>query len=108
MATGQISTGQVIVGRLSKSVAGAVDVTLTANESTQYQTYEFTGAITANINVIFASLVDGLRIDVNNLTTGAFTLTVKGPTGTGVVVGSSKTAVLRCNGTNFVRVTADV
>ena len=37
----------------------------------------------------------------------AQTLTLKTPSGTGIAVATGKTAILRCDGTNIVRVTAD-
>lgn len=113
----QITGGQVLLkslkgnselpafGRLSKSVAGGSNVTLTASEYSN-TIYEFTGALTANIAVVFP-LVDGALIVVFNNTTGSYTLTVKGSSGTGVVVGQGKRALLYCNGTDWYRVTAD-
>jgi hypothetical protein len=44
-----------IVGRLSKSVAGGSDVTLTAAEA-RNQILEFTGTLTANINVVMPAV----------------------------------------------------
>lgn len=93
-------------GRLSKSVAGSSNVTLTTEEAVNRQ-MEFTGTLTGSINVV-APLFDGAEWTVINSTSGAFTLTVKGATGTGIAVGQGKTAILRGNGTNIYRVTADV
>ena len=92
--------------RLSKSVAGSADVTLTVAEAVNRQ-MEFTGVLTGNIKV-YVPLFDGSEWVIVNSTSGAFTLTVIGTTGTGIVVGSGKTAILRGNGTNIYRVTADV
>lgn len=92
-------------GRTSKSVAGAADVTLTTAEA-RNRTLEFTGVLTGNINVI-VPLFDGAEWIAVNSTTGAFSLTVKGGTGTGIVVATAKTATLRGDGTNILRVTAD-
>jgi hypothetical protein len=94
-----------LVKRISKSVAGAVDVTLNANEY-QAEILELTGAITANINV-FVPLTSRQWTVFNN-TTGAFTVTVIGATGTGIVVGQGMRAILYADGTNVVRATADV
>lgn len=93
-------------GHLSKSVAGSADVTLTSAEAVNRQ-LEFTGILTGNIKV-YVPLWDGSEWVAINSTTGAFTLTVIGTTGTGIVVGSGKTALLRGNGTNIYRMTADV
>lgn len=92
-------------GYLSKSVAGGTDVTLASSEYSN-TIYVFTGTLTANINVIFP-LVPGALIVVKNATSGAYTLTVKSSTGSGVAVGQNKTAVLFCDGTGWNRVTAD-
>ena len=94
------------LGVLDKSVAGGVDVTLTAAEAAN-GTLRFTGALTASINVIIPLAAKHPRT-IHNDTSGAFTLTVKGPTGTGVAVGQGKHALVRSNGTNVLRVTADV
>lgn len=67
---------------------------------------EFTGAITANIAVIVPALA-GYQAVFRNNTTGAFTLTVKTLSGTGVAIASGKTALLGCDGTNVFRMTSD-
>ena len=92
-------------GGLSKSVAGAADVTLSHPEA-RNDILEFTGVLTGNINVIVPLAVD--QWTVYNGTTGAFTLTVRGASGTGVVIATGKRAILYADGTNVVRVTADV
>jgi hypothetical protein len=93
------------LGRLVKSVPGGSNVTLSSSEM-ENPILEFTGALTANISVIVPLGSGGLYIVYNN-TSGAFTLTVKGATGTGVAVGQGKRAILYADGTNVVRVTAD-
>lgn len=84
---------------LSKSVAGAVDVTLTEIES-RYPAIDMTGAITANINLIVTTTPKLLI--AKNSSTGAFTITVKTSAGTGVVVPQNTRALLYCDGTNVV------
>lgn len=91
--------------RLSKSVAGSSNVTLTVAEA-RNRHIECTGALTGNIE-LRVPLSDGAEWVIFNNTSGAFTLTVKGATGTGIVVAQGKTAILRGNGTNVLRVTAD-
>lgn len=93
-------------GRTSKSVAGGANVSLLAADY-QNRVIELTGAITANIEVIFP-LTDGAEWVVYNGTSGAFTVTVIGATGTGVVVAQGKRAIVYCDGTNIQRATADV
>lgn len=90
---------------LKKNVAGGVQVNLTTDE-TYSNIIEFSGALTGNINVVVALLTK--QWSIFNNTTGAFTLTVKTSGGTGIVVGQGKRAILYCDGTNVVRVTADV
>lgn len=94
------------LGRLVKSVAGGTDVTLTETEY-NHPILEFTGALTDNINVI-VPLTSGAIWIVYNQTSGSFTLTVKGATGTGVTVTQGSRAILYSNGTNVVRLTHDV
>jgi hypothetical protein len=91
--------------RLAKSVAGAVDVALTAAEAFN-KIMEFTGVLTGNINVIVPTTVR--QWTIFNNTTGAFTLTVKTSAGTGIAVGQVRRCILYSDGTNVVRVTADV
>ena len=91
--------------RLSKSVAGGVDVTLTGAEGS-HDILELTGALTANINVIVPAI--DKKWVVANKTSGAFTLTVKGSTGAGITVTQGQRCIVYHDGTNVVRVTADV
>lgn len=86
-------------GRLSKSVAGGANVTLTAAEA-RNEILELTGALTANINVIVPTVAD--QWVVYNNTTGAFTLTVKTAAGTGIAVQQGKRAILYGDETNVV------
>lgn len=93
-------------GRLSKSVAGGQDVALSATEYANC-ILEFTGALTGDINVIVPAS-PCRQWTVYNDTTGAHTLTVKPASGTGVAVSQGKRSVLYADGSNIVRVTADV
>jgi len=90
-----------VAGRLSKSVAGGVDVTLTTTEA-RNGILEFTGTLTGNINVIVPTKTR--RYIVYNNTAGAFSLTVKTSGGTGVAVTQSTRAWVYCDGTNVVSV----
>jgi hypothetical protein len=82
---------------LDKSVAGAIDVTLTAAES-NYHIIDVGGAITANINVIVPSAAG--QWTFKNTTTGAFTVTVKTAAGTGVTVPQAGSSILYSDGVN--------
>lgn len=94
-----------LLQRVSLSVAGAANVTLNANQYSA-NILEFTGSLTGNINVIVP--LTAKQWTVFNNTTGAFTLTVIGATGTGIAVAQTKRAILYADGTNIVRATADV
>lgn len=79
------------------------DVTVTLSSRADY--IEVNGALTENRNLIVPA--NGQWSIFNN-TTGAFTLTVKTASGTGVAVGQTKRCILIADGTNVVRVTPDV
>lgn len=103
--TDQRAWGAPVNPRVTVSVAGSANVTLTQIQA-QAEILELTGAITANIQVI-VPLQPQPRIVFNN-TTGAFTVTVIGATGSGIVIASGKRAIVYSDGTNVVRATADV
>jgi hypothetical protein len=86
-------------GRLSLSVAGGTDVTLSAVQANN-AVLNFTGALTGNINVIVPLGTNPREWIVTNNTTGAYTLTVKGASGTGVAVDQGGFANLYQDGTN--------
>ena len=80
------------------------DVTLSAAEARAgYLT--ISGTLTGNRNVIVPADWQGIVYCNNG---GAFTTTVKTAGGSGIVVGQGKRALLYADGTNVVRVTADV
>ena len=82
----------------------AADVTLKGQEhAATYLTT--TGLLTGNRNVIVPTDWRG-TVYCNN--TGPFTTTFKTSGGTGVVVAQTKRAILLADGTNVVRITADV
>lgn len=82
----------------------AADVTLTqAQAACRYLTT--TGVLTGNRNVIVPNDWEGVVFCSN---TGAFTTTFKTSGGSGVVVAQTKRAHLLADGTNVVRITADV
>lgn len=90
----------------TKSVAGATDVTLTEAEGC-HSTLVFTGELTGNISVILpVTLNNGREWKLRNSTSGSFTLTAKGPTGTGIVLPQNSTmiTVVVYDGTNIVEI----
>lgn len=103
--TTQIATTAFVqnqTAQLSKSVAGGANVTLTATEAGNYHIV-LTGAITANISVIVPIAIKKEYIFLDN-TTGAYTITVKTPSGTGVVTPKATRMVVYCDGVNVVPV----
>lgn len=96
-----LSALDVGAGVLTKSVAGGVDVTLTAVEaSAQY--IVLTGALTASINVIVPAAARVFY--VNNATSGAYTVTVKTPAGSGAVVVQGQRGILQCDGASVFNI----
>jgi len=91
-------------GRLVKAMSDA-NTTLTAAES-RNNILEFTGTLTVQRNVVVPLGVQ--QWTVFNNTTGSFGLQFIGATGTGIVVAAGKRAIVYADGTNVVRVTADV
>lgn len=89
----------------TKSVAGAVDVTLNQLEASN-EILTVNGAITANINVILPTTP--FIWNIYNNTSGAFTVTFKTASGTGISIGQTKRAILVCDGTNIVRFSSDI
>ena len=63
-------------------------------------TYQFSGLLTANMQIIVPATVQ--QYWVSNNTTGAYTLTVKTAAGTGVSIAQNARSILYCNGTNVV------
>jgi hypothetical protein len=64
-------------------------------------------ALTATRKVILP-VIKGLEFFIQNLTTGAQSITVIGATGTGITIATAKSAWVFCDGTNYVRCSADV
>lgn len=91
---------KAVANRLTKSVAGGLDVTLTASEALN-AIHEYTGTLTANINVNVPT--QAKIYFVFNNTTGNFSLTVKTVAGTGIAVRQGMRMILYCDGTNVVR-----
>lgn len=86
--------------RLAISVAGGVDVTLTATQA-RYRSLAFTGVLTGSISIVFpAASTQGWEVD--NQTTGAFTLTAKLSGGTGVLLAQGEKNMVEGDGTNMV------
>lgn len=84
----------------------AADKTLTAQEAQDVGI--ITATPSASKSVIFPKAIEGKIVVVSNGASATYTVTVKvGADGTGIAVAATKSAILRCTGTDFVRVTAD-
>ena len=88
---------KAVAGTLSKSVAGAVTVSLSDAEALA-PFHEYTGALTGNIEVIVP--LRSRQYQIYNNTSGAFSLTVKTSSGTGIAVTQGKTDLLWCDAVN--------
>lgn len=98
-----------IAGLLTKSVAGNANVVLSvANGSTdeaRYRIFDFTGALTGNIYVLWPASTSGFFM-VKNSTSGAFTLSLgnnngsSAPAGTTATVPQGYAGVYYSDGTN--------
>jgi hypothetical protein len=86
--------------------ASAGDVTLTKQEVADNTIFDVTGVKGSGAALIFPSAPEGKIIIVRN-EDAADDVTVKVTGQTGVAVGEGKTAILKSNGTDFERVTAD-
>jgi len=91
---------------LSKSVAGSSDVTLSATEA-RNKTIKLTGALTGNISVKMP-LIAGLTRTFINATSGAYTITIKATSGTGVLLTQGTQATFICDGTNVILALTDL
>lgn len=93
-----------VCGKLAKGMTDA-NAILTRTEA-ENNILEFTGALTAQRNITVP--LGAQQWTVFNNTTGGFGLQFIGVTGTGIVVAMGKRAIVYADGTNVVRVTADV
>ena len=93
-----------VTGRLAKAVADA-NTTLSFAEI-RNQIIEFSGTLSATRNIVLP--LKPRQWTVFNNTTGSFGLQFIGATGTGITVAAGKRAIIYADGTNIVRVTADV
>lgn len=84
---------------ISINVSGTGNYVLSGAELNRIA-YEFTGILTGNRNIIVPASVQQYWID--NQTTGAFTLTVKTLSGTGVIVNQTQRRILYCDGTDVI------
>jgi len=96
----RILDNAVTLGQLNKTLSN-MDVTLTDAEAAR-GVINLTGTLTANVNVIIPATPVRLYL-VRNGTTGAFSVTVKTPLGTGITVAQGFNTLLYSDGTNVVQ-----
>lgn len=100
-------------GWLGLAAAGTSTITTTGGTTTPdpsvlgVTTLIVTGALTSNATLVLP-LMAGVRWIVVNTTTGAFTLTVQGSSGTGVSVTSGSPIAVFTDGTNYYGVSANL
>jgi len=80
------------------------DVTLTNAEAANASIIKITASGTSK-SLILPAAIDGKMLIVYNAGANAVTVKVTGQTG--VAIATTKTAILRCNDTDILRVTAD-
>lgn len=95
------ATEKAFSALLSKAITTA-DVTLTATEAMEQGVVRLTGTPTAARNLIVPAKAKVYFID--NDTAGAFAVTVKTPSGTGVALASGTNGALFCDGVNVVSI----
>lgn len=93
-----------LYGRFVLAMADA-NKTLTYEQG-MAESMELTGALTALRDVVVPLVPRAWTVYAN--TSGGFGVQIIGATGTGVTVADGKRAIVECDGTNVVRVTADV
>jgi len=92
-----------VSGHVSIDCAGSLDITLTdadENDEAKNAIVTCTGLLTGSINLIVPN--EARKYVIYNNTTGAFTLTVKTVSGTGIAVAQTETALLYSDGTNIM------
>lgn len=97
-------TNRFLYGRFTLAMADA-NKTLTY-EQAMCESMELTGALTALRDVVVPLVPRDWRVFAN--TTGGFGVRIIGASGAGITIADGKRAIVECDGTNVVRITADV
>lgn len=90
-----------LLGRLSKSVAGNSNVSLTATEANNIE-LNFTGLVTGDINISITLASAPRAWLAINSTTGGYKLTLKGSAGSGVALPEGAAIWVYSDGTNIL------
>jgi hypothetical protein len=96
-----LQAGALVVGESSFTFGSDANGTLPALTGI----VKVTGSVISVTRSLFASLTAGAVVILSNQE--GHSVTFIGATGTGVTVATTKSAILRCDGTNWIRVTAD-
>jgi hypothetical protein len=100
------TTGTAILGRITVNITSNTDHTLTITEYTnQFLRITSDGSIIATRNII-APVVQGQTFLVQNATTEGHNIQLIGTSGSGVIVLPNTTALVTCDGTNYISPTA--
>jgi hypothetical protein len=83
----------------SINVAGNGQYALSGTELNRVA-YDFIGTLTGNREIIVPTTIQ--QYWISNSTTGAYTLTVKTASGSGVIINQGARTIMYCNGTNVV------
>ena len=94
-----------VSGVLSKAITGGA-VTLTAAEASN-AVIAFSGTLTSNATITFPTTVQRVWV-VSNVTSGAFTLTVKSGTGNTVVVTQGRRGIVFSDGVDMNQADTDI
>lgn len=97
-ANPEITVNTMLMGSLSKDVAGGSNVILSEAEAT-YATIDFTGALTADIEVQFPSQAKWYLL--RNSTSGGFSLSIKTLNNTPVILASGNFYFYWCDAVDF-------
>lgn len=92
---------------LTKSAAGNGTLALTTAEAA-YTVIEFTGVLTGNKTVTIPGFVAGSEWLIYNNTSGSYSLTFKGQSGSGVAITQGKRVHLYDSGSEIYASTAEV
>lgn len=103
---GSITAPQIACTGVYTTAVTTANITVTAINADN-AVHVATGLLTGNRQWILP-LTAGKIIAFHNNTTGAFTLTVIGATGTGYAVTQTKKCMLYCDGTNWYQLTAEL
>ena len=96
----------VTMGYLVKDLTGLGSLVALTDVEAQQAVHVYAGTLAVNTEIIVPS--ESKIYFVANATTGAFTLTIKTATGTGITVAQDNKAILVCDGVDVLRFSNDI